>query len=115
MQFTRVAVIRANEAGEVNDLVSQVQSDLQPQMEQAPGFISYGLALDSQDPSRIISVSRWEDEESARQGANRIQDWMQDSGVAQKVTIENEMLAEYAFRTEPSSQTQSQGTESQQS
>ena len=53
---------------------------------QQPGFIRYRLMV--ADPVTTIAVAEWESEELGKPGAQRYREWLRNSGIAEKLSLE---------------------------
>jgi hypothetical protein len=71
---------------EGDEIFRKIQEDGIRVFLEQPGFIRYRLMR--ADARTTIAVAEWESEELGRPGAKNYRDWLKESGIAEKLTLE---------------------------
>ncbi len=73
-------------SGEADAIFQRIHTEGVRVFRQQPGFISYRLMR--ADERTTIAVAEWESEDLGRPGAERYRDWLKESGIARRLTLE---------------------------
>jgi hypothetical protein len=89
MTYLRMTIGRWNidlDTPEWKDIFSKIQDAGISVFHRQPGFIQYRLM--QADARTTIAVAEWESEELGKPGAKNYRDWLKESGIASKLTLE---------------------------
>jgi hypothetical protein len=88
MSSARVALYDLG--GSYDAVVDKVKSGLAPLYEQQPGFESFFSVRGGK--SNVVSVSIWQDEQSATNGASLAQKWVQDNIPSEELKLRDTVI-----------------------
>ena len=89
MTYLRMTIGRWNidlNTSKGKDAFSKIQDAGISVFRKQPGFIQYRLMM--ADARTTIAVAEWESEELGKPGAKNYRDWLKESGIASKLTLE---------------------------
>jgi hypothetical protein len=87
------ASIRKYKTDKPGLIIPQVRKEFLPLLQQVPGFISYYLISSEQDSNEVISVSIFENKESAEVSNTMALEWIQRNDIAMHLLNRVEVLS----------------------
>jgi hypothetical protein len=88
MSSARVALYDLS--GSYDSVVNRVKKGLAPLYEKQPGFESF-FSVEGGNSS-VVSVSIWNDEQSATKGASLAQEWVRDNIPSEELTLRETVI-----------------------